>query len=630
MMHDDRLLRDMLRVGADVAFFDDGPNWVAETNGADGKMARRTLADNIKAYFEREGASLAKAEDDDLFKANVHVKSYTRMEGGKPVQVMAYEANRLRGAQYVGKRRESKRDMWHYVYKDKEGEFPHYAPPENHPHSSIYRRDVQRARSYAEKHGMKPDPGMNHDPQGMFVIGDAAKNALIADRVKRGEIRKEKRSASGGKKDTLPEGATPETHPQWFSKDGQRLNRAYPTRPGIEVIFNEIGERDYVCQWRNPKTGKWEYCYTQATRDAKDDAKYHRVRLFAKRINSVREKVTEDFWHPGRDATVKNASDIKLCAAVALLVDHTYIRVGAEDVEVKKARGVKGEHHGLLTLRVGHVTFGTVDGKPAAILDFIGKSGVSNKRIVSEKPLIDYLKKMTVGKRGNEKIFHLEGEDRTTSAYDVVDQHFRSRYGCTPKDFRTYHGTRIAKEYLAKNSRKVKDEGDIKTIIQEAIVEAARHLGNEPATARKYYVDPFVITTWTENMMAKIRGGGDLKKSDDDDLGKDRLMPEAIPTYYVPLDGSGHKGEEAFRAFYDLSFETDQSKKTIYSDPTAYMDPEDPHWEPESLLRRQEEPEDLRHVVMVDDVADEKKKQEEPEKPQPKLMVNKQQDEGEK
>ena len=62
----------------------------------------------------------------------------------------------------------------------------------------------------------------------------------------------------------------------------------------------------------------------------------------------------------------------------------------------------------------------------------------------------------------------------------------------TVKDFRTYHGTRIAYEEIKKYARKVIDIKEKKRIIKEVSETVSKFLHNTPAMAKNSYIDPMV------------------------------------------------------------------------------------------------------------------------------------------
>src|SRR5207302_6642807 len=91
-----------------------------------------------------------------------------------------------------------------------------------------------------------------------------------------------------------------------------------------------------------------------------------------------------------------------------------------------------------------------------------------------------------------------------------VNQYLRETTGedITAKDFRTWHGTVHAAEYLCgcDESRAAKDN------VVSAIQAVAERLGNRPATCRKYYIHPAVLDLYmdgglTEKMSPKRHSG---------------------------------------------------------------------------------------------------------------------------
>src|SRR5204862_5451039 len=93
---------------------------------------------------------------------------------------------------------------------------------------------------------------------------------------------------------------------------------------------------------------------------------------------------------------------------------------------------------------------------------------------------------------GHELFQYTNGEgDPVAIDSGMVNQYLRETTGedITAKDFRTWHGTVHAAEYLCSygESRAAKDN------VVSAIQAVAERLGNRPATCRKYYVHPAVL-----------------------------------------------------------------------------------------------------------------------------------------
>lgn len=70
----------------------------------------------------------------------------------------------------------------------------------------------------------------------------------------------------------------------------------------------------------------------------------------------------------------------------------------------------------------------------------------------------------------------------------------------TAKDFRTWAGTVLAAQEFY-NMEQVTSQTQGKKNVTQGIKNVAEHLGNRPATCRKYYVHPAVIDAYMDNSL---------------------------------------------------------------------------------------------------------------------------------
>lgn len=175
-------------------------------------------------------------------------------------------------------------------------------------------------------------------------------------------------------------------------------------------------------------------------------------------------------------------------AAMLRIIDACGLRVGSE------AYADENDSYGLTTLTRRHVRVhgGTVE------FCFPAKSGKQ-----ASVRLDDAAVARIVGRLGNQRgprLFAVEGS--AISADDVNDR-LSELAGArvTAKDFRTWHGTRVAFGQL----RKHRTPGeDVEQRALDAIDAAAEFLGNTRTVARAHYVHPHVVDSYLDGSFGEL------------------------------------------------------------------------------------------------------------------------------
>jgi DNA topoisomerase IB len=233
--------------------------------------------------------------------------------------------------------------------------------------------------------------------------------------------------------------------------------------------------------------GRRQYLYHPDWRKKQDEAKFARVVQMAKRLPTVRARVTEDLGdsQPTRD---------RVLAASVRLLDVGYFRVGNDFYA--------DEHgsYGLTTLLRSHVRR-QGDGH---LFRFQGKSGIEHEIEVNEpavNAVVEQLRRRRGG--GDELLAYKDGPRwRDVTAADVNDylrEVFRGEF--TAKDFRTWHATVIAAAVLADDeSLQATTVAARKRAVTRAAKEVAEYLGNTPTIARGSYIDPRVVDQYEDGV----------------------------------------------------------------------------------------------------------------------------------
>lgn len=238
-----------------------------------------------------------------------------------------------------------------------------------------------------------------------------------------------------------------------------------------------------------------QYRYHARWREVRDEDKYDRMIAFGEALPALRKRVEDDLSQPG-------LSRSKVMATVVRLLELTLIRIGNEEY----ARN--NESYGLTTLRNRHVqvTGATLKFK------FRGKSAKAHEVEISDRRLAAVVKRCQA-LPGYELFQYLddEGQHRSIDSADVND-YLREATGeeFTAKDFRTWAGSVLAAQTLSQLPV-TESEAEMKHGLVEAVKLVAKRLGNTPATCRKHYIHPAVMTAFLAGKLeAQPSAGGDL------------------------------------------------------------------------------------------------------------------------
>lgn len=174
----------------------------------------------------------------------------------------------------------------------------------------------------------------------------------------------------------------------------------------------------------------------------------------------------------------------RILATIVWLLEHTFIRIG------NKTYQKENQSYGLTTLRGKHTN---VKGNKVEF-SFKGKSGVYHELDITH-PRIAQTIKECIELPGYELFQYLddEGQRQTIDSRDV-NEYMQEITGesLSAKDFRTWGGTTLAGEILAKLGQK-ESEKEMDEVLTQTVEEVAGHLGNTTSVCRKYYIHPKVL-----------------------------------------------------------------------------------------------------------------------------------------
>jgi DNA topoisomerase-1 len=226
--------------------------------------------------------------------------------------------------------------------------------------------------------------------------------------------------------------------------------------------------------------GRKQYRYHPKWREACQETKFDKLVTFGEVLPIIRQTVSGHL----RDSQL---SKQKVLAAIVGLLGETLIRVGNEEY------AEENHSYGLTTMRHRHAK---LKGN-TAVFDFRGKSGVEHVITVNDPKLVRVIRACRdlpgydlfqyLDESGERQVFH-SGD---------VNEYLTTMTGqdITAKDFRTWGGTTLAVAELLV-CEPCEAESALKKNVVETVKKVASHLGNRPATCRKYYIHPGILESY--------------------------------------------------------------------------------------------------------------------------------------
>ena len=262
----------------------------------------------------------------------------------------------------------------------------------------------------------------------------------------------------------------------------------------------------------------------------------------------------------------------RLSALAVALIDLTYERVGNDGSA--KDNG----HYGVTTWQADHVS---VKGSKATFT-YTGKSGVEQKKVVSDSKVVTALKRALKGKSKSDRIL-CEGDDCKVKALDVNT--YLKEFKITAKDIRGLH----ANEEMRKALREVRSKGPalpkdrkakdkiLKAEFKAALEKASSAVGHEASTLKNQYLVPGMETSFLhdgkvlDKLNKKARTASeeevfklwklldDIDTASDIAKGDDAMYRNLVERYQAKRRDV--VPEERVEALYDQFFKWDTEKR---------------------------------------------------------------------
>jgi DNA topoisomerase-1 len=230
-----------------------------------------------------------------------------------------------------------------------------------------------------------------------------------------------------------------------------------------------------------------QYKYHNLWSKVRSETKFHRLYEFGKALPTLRKKLEKDIC-------ISELCERKVLAAVILLMERTYIRIGNYGYE--KMNG----SYGLTTLKDKHVVIKSGE----LNFSFKGKKGIYHDISLKNKKLAKIVKECRdiPGK----ELFQYYAKDGSRRSIDSgrVNEYIKEASGMdfSAKDFRLWAGSLNCLRSFKSLGQAV-TQTMCKQNVLMALDEVSHKLGNTRTVCRKYYVHPGLIRLYEENNLEK-------------------------------------------------------------------------------------------------------------------------------
>ncbi|WP_017257964.1 DNA topoisomerase IB [Pedobacter arcticus] len=240
-----------------------------------------------------------------------------------------------------------------------------------------------------------------------------------------------------------------------------------------------------------------QYRYHADWNNIRNQAKFYRLRNFAKCLPKIRQQVEKDLQKKGLPFT-------KVVALAVKLIELTHIRIGNENYS--KLYG----SFGLSTLKDRHVKF---EGTKVRFA-FKGKKGVYHDIELQSKKLANLVKKCRdIPGKELFQYYDTDGKHYSIGSGDV-NNYLKEITGedYTAKDFRTWAGS-VNALCAFKELETAENKTQLKQQVVNVIDHVATKLGNTRTVCKKYYVHPSIISAHESGTIHKYKVKDNNKNS---------------------------------------------------------------------------------------------------------------------
>jgi len=268
------------------------------------------------------------------------------------------------------------------------------------------------------------------------------------------------------------------------SAAGRVRIQAMAIPPAWQDVWISAYDDGHLLAIGTDERGRRQYLYHADWRTFRDLLNFYRLVDVGPRLPKIRAGVAMQLRRRTLDRD-------QVLAAMLRIVDTCGLRVGSEEYAEENAS------YGLSTLTKKHVR---VSGD-AVLLDFPAKSGRQAQVTLHDRAVARIVSAL-LEQRGR-RLFTVDG---APIGADELNQRLGHLAGArvTAKDFRTWHGTRVAFASLRKHLPPPDDDGTREQRVLNAIDAASEFLNNTRAIARSHYVHPHVQSSYLDGTFAEV------------------------------------------------------------------------------------------------------------------------------
>ena len=285
---------------------------------------------------------------------------------------------------------------------------------------------------------------------------------------------------------------------QWFKSHlgsvpvSSSLSKIDPAWNDVQIVADPSNtDVDVLVTATDPNSTRWHYprITTKSYEIAQKDANFGRVATFTRHYDELMARIKFDANHPKQKKIWKNAA-AALWLMDAALMRPGNTRLGSETAITEETGEV---NVGVVQLQRRHVELG----KNSVTLNFRGKSSRDWADVTIKDPdVVNMIKER----------MESMNEDPNSYLFDGIDERHLNRYltgykngpgitnnHFTPKDFRTFHGTKVAATLLRrmkKNDVLPTNAEEYRQRLTEIATEVGNFLHNTPSVALYSYVSP--------------------------------------------------------------------------------------------------------------------------------------------
>lgn len=269
-------------------------------------------------------------------------------------------------------------------------------------------------------------------------------------------------------------------------KELERINSLVIPPAWEDVKISSFHNGHIQAIGRDDKLRK-QYRYHEKWIRVRNQTKFYKMYDFGKVLPKIRKQVEKDLRQ-------KKLTKTKVVALIVKLLEDTHIRIGNQQY------AKRNKTYGLSTLRTKHVDVY----KGMLKFHFIGKKGKEHEVTLKNKKLIKLVNQCEeIPGWELFKYFDEDGIKHSISS-SMVNEYLHKISGAffTAKDFRTWAASLICFETLMHYGLDFDEKEKDKNIL-DAIDAASKALGNTRSVARKYYVHPFIVSSYKDNTIEK-------------------------------------------------------------------------------------------------------------------------------